>query len=355
MPDKEKRPDAKNLEPALERLAPEQLLFDQNNPRFGGQLSTKNQDEIQQAIFGEPHYASELVDSLVENGFIDYEPLIVKSLGDKFVVIEGNRRLAAVKHIRSNLERYPQRRSNLDSLPVLVFPEKTDDQQQNEMRVYLGIRHLLGFREWPPISKAQFLDRESKKPGGLDLVFKEVRITKQEVRRFLVPFRLLNAAGLSLPPGENFWVLGEALSRTGVKKFLQLDVDPNTMEVRSYDKTNLARLLDDLYGTKIPGTRKRDVSSRKVKDTRDLSTFAKVLASDKARTYLHSGKGLQEASIYVDTEEQSLGRLPKITREVAALVRRLASQNPKNPEAQSLLNASKHFEQAVKAFLKKHA
>jgi hypothetical protein len=335
-------------------LPPDQLEFDPENPRFGGLLSDKNQEQLQQAIFGEPYYASELVDSLLENGFIDYEPLVVMRKAGKYVVIEGNRRLAAVKHIRSNLDKFPNRKSDLDLVPVLVFPETPDDRQEAAMRVYLGVRHLLGFREWPPISKAIFLDRESEREGGLDQIIKEVRITKQQARRFLVPYRLLRKADLNLPPGEDFWVLGEALGRTGVKEFLQLDVDPDTLQIRSYRKKNLSQLLDDLYGGRTPGTKRRDTTNRKVKDTRDLSLFAKVLSSEKARAYLHAGKSLQEAAIYVDTREQSLTRLAKLTREMSLLVRKLAVQN-KSSEATALQDEFKRLEIAVKAFLKKHA
>src|ERR1700734_984324 len=115
------------------------------------------------------------------------------------------------------------------------------------MRAYLGVRHLLGFREWPPISKAQFLERESQSPGGLDRVLKETRLTKAQARRFLIPYRLLHRANIKLQ-GEDFWVLGEALQRSGVKKFLALEVDTKTLQIQSYSKRNLALLLNDLYG-----------------------------------------------------------------------------------------------------------
>jgi hypothetical protein len=350
-----RKPEAAHPDSALAYLHPDRFEFDSENPRFGTSYSGKSPDELQHLIFGEPYYASELVDSLLENGFIDFEPLVVRRNGDKFVVIEGNRRLAAVRHIRSNLDKYPNRKSDLDSIPALVFPDKPGEDQQNAMRIYLGVRHLLGFREWPPISKAIFLERESMNEGGIDQIVKEVRITKQQVRRFLVPYRLLTKAKLSLPPGEDFWVLGEALGRTGVRQFLQLDVDPNTLEVRSYDKRSLSQLLEDLYGVKISGTKRRDPVNRKVKDTRDLSLYSKVLSSERARSCLHSGKGLTEAAIYVDTREESLNRLAKITKEMSLLVRKLIAQDSKKPEVLTLNEAFKRLDEAVKLFLKKHA
>jgi hypothetical protein len=334
-------------QPTLEYLSPDNLEFDSENPRFAGQLTGKTQDEIQKYIYGEPHYASELVDSFVENGYIDYEPLVVKKKGKKFVVVEGNRRFAAIREIRSHPDKYQGRKSDLESIPALVFPDKPDQQQQAEMRVYLGVRHLLGFREWPPISKAVFLERESKSPGGLDRVIKETRLTKAQVRRFLVPYRLLQRANITLPKGEDFWVLGEALQRAGIKKFLQLEVDPKTLDIVGYDKKNLTLLLNDLYGPKKGAD--RDASAKVVFDTRDLSRLSRVLESDKASSVLHGGKNLGEAEIYVDTREQSLSRLHKVTKELGLLLKKLLPGS-KDAEGVKLLQLFKQFESAVKAF-----
>lgn len=334
-------------------VSPDLLQFDARNPRFAGELNGKSQQQIQQYIFGKPHYASQLVDSFLENGFIDYEPLIVKRHAKKYVVIEGNRRLAAINEIRGRPDVYDRRAKELESVPVLVFPDSSDEQQRKDMRVYLGVRHLLGFREWPPISKAQFLDRESRTQGGLDRVIKEVRIKRQDARRFLVPYRLLKRANIVLP-GEDFWVLGEALNRGGVKKFLQLEVEPKSLQVLSFDKRRLNLLLNDLYGPKRRGTQRRDVSSRTLQDTRDLKRLSDVLSSDKASAVLHSGKSLEEAEIYVDTREQSLRRLQKLSRDLGVVLHKIAAPK-KTAEAKQLLDGFKKFDSALKAFLNKNA
>ncbi len=336
----------------LQYVSPDLLDFDPGNPRFAGLLTGRTQDEIQKEIFGEPYYASALVDSLVENGFIDYEPLVVKRNGDRYTVVEGNRRLAAIKEIRAHLENYKGRKSDLERIPVLVFPERPDEQQQNEMRVYLGVRHLLGFREWPPFSKAQFLENESKTEGGLDRVLKETRMTKQQARRFLVPYRLLNEAGENLPKGEDFWVLGEALQRAGVKKYLQLEVDPKTLAIQGYDKKNLSLLLSDLYGPKQKGGGGRITAAKVVNDTRDLSRLSKVLGSEKATSALRAGWPLDEAEIYVDTREQSIARLSKVTKELGVLLKKLLPGS-KGKESMRLLQSYKQFDASVKVFVSK--
>jgi hypothetical protein len=307
------------------------------------------QGEIQKTLFQTPHYASELVDSFLKNGFIDYEPLVVKSAGKRFIVVKGNRRLAAIREILERKDRYVGRLDDLKQIPVLVFPENPDEEQTVEMRVYLGVRHLLGFREWPPLSKAMYLERESKTAGGLERVIKETRLTRAEVRRFLIPYRLLQHAGMA-PPKEDFWMIGEALQRGGVKKFLQLEIDPKTLAILSYDKKKLNLLLNDLYGPKKGA--ERDASAKVVSETRDLSRLAKILSSDKATAVLHAGRSMVEAEIYVDTREQSITRLSKVTKELGVLLKKLLQKNNAT-EAVSLLRIYRDFEAAVKAFISK--
>jgi hypothetical protein len=338
----------------LDHLSPDLLLFDPENPRFGGTLAGKTQPEIQKAIIGTPHFASELVDSLLENGFIEYEPLVVRRHGGHYVVVEGNRRLAAVKEIRANLDKYKDRKDNLDKVPAIVFPEQPDNEiEQNQVRVYLGVHHMQGFREWPPLAKAQFLERESQRVGSLEQIIKEVRITKQQARRFLLPFRLLKDAKMKLPE-EDFWVLAEALSRTGVKGFLQLDLDSDTLQIQSYNKENLKVLLDDLYGPRDASTRQRDVSAKKVRETRDLSTYAEVLSFEKASKVLHGGKSLREAAIYVDTREQSRSKLSRVAKELGLLIKKVM-ENDKSTESSAVQQSFRDLDSAIRAYLKKHA
>jgi len=152
-------PSKKNIsDPAFKYVAPSDLRFDPSNPRFAGVSARYSQDQIQDALEKEPHYAVQLVDSFLENGFIDYEPLVVRHEGRHYVVVEGNRRLAAIRHILANREKYADRSkrlADLERIPVLVFPERSGTQNEKEQRVYLGVRHLFGFRDWPAESKAR--------------------------------------------------------------------------------------------------------------------------------------------------------------------------------------------------------
>lgn len=136
----------------------EDLKFDPENPRFGGEAKRKDQDQIRKYIEGQPHYALDLVGSIVENGFLPYEPLIVRREGDKFVVIEGNRRLAAVLSVLSEPQgKYPPEvTAPLRNIPVLVFPEGPHHGESEAELRYLGVKHLFAFRDWPPSARPCF-------------------------------------------------------------------------------------------------------------------------------------------------------------------------------------------------------
>ena len=78
------------------------LHFDHLNPRlaeYGITPSTSDEDILK--ILWEAMDVRELVQSISASGYFPHEPIIVTKETGKFVVIEGNRRLAAVKVLLS--------------------------------------------------------------------------------------------------------------------------------------------------------------------------------------------------------------------------------------------------------------
>jgi hypothetical protein len=278
------------------------LRYDPENPRLGGAAKRKNQDQIQQYLEGQPHYALDLVGSIVENGFLPYEPLIVRQEDGKFVVIEGNRRLAAVRSILSAPPgKYPPELiAGLQKMPVLVFAEGPDNGDSEDVLRYLGVKHLFGFRDWPPTSKAMFLDERVRSKKGLDQVLRELNITKQEVSRYLIPYRLRKAAKQIFKKvnAEDFWSLAESFGRTKIRAYIRLDVDRRTMQIKFFSPTKLRYLTKFLYG-----------KQRRVTDTRQLSALGKVLGSPEAAKVLEEGATLEEASLYVAPKQETIGQL----------------------------------------------
>jgi hypothetical protein len=326
-----------------------QLHFDPTNPRFQTGGAPPTEAKIQSILEHEPHLALELVDSFLENGYIDYEPLVVRRRepdSDEYVVVEGNRRLAALKHIRdkkTDYEKLSKRLSDLDQIPVLVFPEMGDEQDKQEQRVYLGVRHLFGFRDWPAESKARFLDALIKKPDDLTRTMRELNIKRSEIQRYLVPLRLRKHAKELWEPHDkqDFWVLGEGLNRTGIRQYIGLDVNKDTYAVNAVNKGKLETLFRFIYGT--PSKNRND---RVIQDTRDLSDLAKVLAHDKASAALEKGRTLEEASVLIESTDETVKRLKRLVSELGVVV----SVLKKRPKSGPLVVRFASFKKAAREF-----
>ena len=342
-------PSKKNIsDPAFKYVAPSDLRFDPSNPRFAGVSARYSQDQIQDALEKEPHYAVQLVDSFLENGFIDYEPLVVRHEGRHYVVVEGNRRLAAIRHILANREKYADRSkrlADLERIPVLVFPERSGTQNEKEQRVYLGVRHLFGFRDWPAESKARYLDALIRSATDLERVTRELNITRHDIQRYLVPYRLRKEAKTLWHPHreQEFWVLGEGLSRAGIKAYIELEVDRRSMQVKSFKRKKLANLLRFVYGSP-----KKNRADRLIKDTRELSSLAKLLQNKRAAVALERGRSLAEAAVFVESVDETRTRLKGLLKECGIVVGRFRGLEG----AEELTDAWKAFVTAAKEFIR---
>ena len=84
------------------------------------------------------------------------------NLSDKYIVVEGNRRLAAVQLLRdeplrkeigaTDLPRISEKRHNdLDELPASVY------KTRRELWQYFGFRHINGPKPWDAYSKAKYV------------------------------------------------------------------------------------------------------------------------------------------------------------------------------------------------------
>ena len=164
---------------------------------------------------------------------------------------------------------------------MLKFPNAGASQDAAQ-RIYLGVRHLFGYREWPPLSKAKFLHREIKQLGDIDRVVRELGITKSDIQRYLTPYRVLLKTDSDIPEGKDFWLLGEALTRSGVRKYVQLDVNRKTVQVNDVNSRNVNHLLDFLYGKYNRSKKTRDPSTARISDTRHLKDLNRALGSEDA-------------------------------------------------------------------------
>lgn len=165
---------AKDLQPIEIKL--DQILLDPNNPRFselGEDLNTvlekrfceqKIQDDAFRKMKNKIFDVAELRDTIRTVGFLPVDNIIVKKItcdsssdGDKYVVIEGNRRITAIKWL---LELHNSGKENLEadfieSLQKINALELLSGSHEMAHLILPGLRHISGIKEWGPYQKAK--------------------------------------------------------------------------------------------------------------------------------------------------------------------------------------------------------
>jgi hypothetical protein len=137
------------------------LHFDRANPRlaeYGIGPNTPEEEVLK--VLWEAMDVRELVQSIAASGFFPHEALIVSIEDGKALVIEGNRRLAAVKVLLSpalakeNGWEVPaiseQAREKLKVLPGIISDRKGSWR-------YLGFKHVNGPAKWSSYAKAAYI------------------------------------------------------------------------------------------------------------------------------------------------------------------------------------------------------
>ncbi len=171
--------ESKDIEPEFLLLDPENLRLLE---RVEGELSNVavkliGQKSIQDKLY---HVISEdnlfdiksLAASISYNGFLKHERLIVARYdGDKYLVLEGNRRLTAVRYLFEkhglSLRGLPDYvRQSLQTLPCFVLIGDAIGASAEALKgyrraaeIYIGMRYLMGAEKWQPASRYEFQAR----------------------------------------------------------------------------------------------------------------------------------------------------------------------------------------------------
>ncbi|MCP4345203.1 MAG: ParB N-terminal domain-containing protein [Desulfobacterales bacterium] len=144
------------------------IYLDPNNPRFADNEGIRISDEeIDNEVFQKElmakmereHAVDRLKDSMESNGYLPIDRIIIRQFKkDKYVVLEGNRRITAAKRL---LELDQSKKIELDSrisqtlkeVPVLIYTGEDPDAAW----IFQGIRHISGVRDWSAYHKAKLL------------------------------------------------------------------------------------------------------------------------------------------------------------------------------------------------------
>src|SRR5207253_2709610 len=145
------------------------LYLDPKNPRLGREVTEKNLTQKQILDLMSDWTLDELAVSFLESGgFWVHEALLVtrEELNgrERLVVVEGNRRLAALKFLRDALDGQPASKKWAE-IAKSGKPAKTlftripyiEVDSRRDIEAFLGFRHVTGIKEWRPAEKAQYI------------------------------------------------------------------------------------------------------------------------------------------------------------------------------------------------------
>src|SRR5262249_28303085 len=155
---------------------------------------------------------------------------------------------------------------------------------REEVRSYLGLRHVTGIKEWNPAEKAEFIAHLIENEGlTYEQVGKRIGSKLPVVRQHYVSYRLLlqmeGTEGVDVEQvEERFSVLCLSLRTRGVQKYLHIDIeaDPETAR-KPVSDDHLEQLAN--FARWLFGTEKQDPI---VADSRQVDDFGKILASPPA-------------------------------------------------------------------------
>lgn len=244
----------------------------------------------------------ELKASIVSNGFLAVERLVVRRYKQRedgewlHLVLEGNRRLAALQWIRDDYESGQHVPAEvlavLEAVPVIVI--ESDDDQATYLSI-MGIRHVGGIKQWGGYQRAKLVgdlkDRHALDSGE---IAERLGMTKHEVNR---RYRALKALQ-QLEDDEDFAdyassamypIFHEAVSLPAVRTWLGWDDDRAIFE----DREQLRQFYALITPSRPDGdeeTPERDpkiTSYSQVRDLREIlnNPDAKKVLLDEKRSF----------------------------------------------------------------------
>jgi hypothetical protein len=155
-------------------ISPSDLILDPNNYRFQdlgdyvrvdeGRLHEEAVQSKARLRIREGVSLNPLKASILKNGFISVERLVVRAYEHKpntYVVVEGNRRLAAIAAIldehTSGATIEPSILLSLQSIPVLVASAETPAELDVFLASLMGIRHVSGIKQWDGYQRSKLV------------------------------------------------------------------------------------------------------------------------------------------------------------------------------------------------------
>lgn len=248
----------------------------------------------------------DLFESIRENGWLDLDPILVERReGARFLVMEGNRRVATLKHMQ---RRYDEDAIDLGKLDPATFSQvpvslhEAADARQH--LVMMGLHHISGKRRWPAVNRAKAMkDLLAHFSGDANAVTRALGVTKQDFNRSIRALALVDAykAGDYGDQfrAEQYTLFREMLGRPGIRKWLGWDEADGIAK----EAENLGRLFSWMSTVENDDAEEggSEVEGGPVITTLGhVRELAKLIEDPEALARLDDTRSLQEATLSSD-------------------------------------------------------
>lgn len=313
----------------IQYISVNNLLFDPQNPRLPRSIDASDERAVINWMLKDATIP-ELMNSIGQQGYFSGEPLLVVPTGNAtHIVVEGNRRLTAVKLLhnpeKANIKSVSVNaavKESLhipDSLPVLVF------ENRNQILDYLGYRHITGIKQWSSLAKAKYLQQLSETLQDKDVESKHRKLAKMIGSRTDYVTRLLSGLVIyevienerffnikDLDEDEiSFSVLTTALNYSNIAKFINIpaktDFDPSKVNKRHLEE--VTRWIFEKQST---------TGRTVIGESRNLRMLSDVVAEERAVQALRETRSLESAHLLTKAPQESFSAL--LTQSKATLL-----------------------------------
>lgn len=328
----------------------DQLEFDEKNPRLPDTVSRKENEIIK--YLAAKTGIEDLMTSIGENDFFPGEAIVVtRAENGKYTVIEGNRRLAALRllqnprlsdNIRSIKKAAEEAKYKPTEIPVHVVDSRDDALQ------YLGFRHISGVQRWDPLAKARYLkllfNQTSGEPEQRCIeVAREIGSKRNAVRRNLDALAAYEAIekrdffdirGLN-EESFQFGVFYTAIGDSEIASFVGVRKDGESthpiVRPESLKTGPLKELTEWIF-------KKDEQGSTRLGESRNIRKLSDVVANPNALETLRQGVSLDSAfSSTVDNKKEFLRDITRATEHLKQANSNLHSVEPDDLEAVNIV------------------
>ena len=253
----------------------------------------------------------DLLASVKANGWLDIDPILVESRDKgRYLVVEGNRRVATLKYLQRRYEEDAIDLGKLDAstfskLPVVLY----QDANERDHLVMMGLHHISGKRRWPAINRARAMERLLPHfHGDADAVCEALGVSKREFNLSVRTLALVNAYedsdyGDQLQ-SEQYNLFREVLKSEAMRTWLGWD---HTALAASH-QSNLNRLFSWMSREVESDDGEEDGQDADIGSTSDpvittggqVRELAKIIEDPEAVKSLDETRSLQEATLSSD-------------------------------------------------------